>query len=375
MCAVISNGTSVQGLGKIGSEIVLPAIEGKCLIFNRFAGVEAIPLCLRDTSIEKVVKLIADMSAGFAAINLVNIKPPECFDIEKQLSDKLNIPVFHDDQDGTAIVVLAGLINSAKLLKKEISDLRVVINGSGAAGIAIANLLLEEKVGHLTVCDSRGPLHVGRNINMNKYKEDIAHKTNKDNIRGTIQDALKDADVFIGVSVPGCLKPEWIKLMKPNPIIFALSLPNPEIWPNEAKNAGAFIVATGRSDMKNHLDNSLVFPGLFRGLLEIRANKITTVMKLAAARAIASIVIDEELRPDKIIPDILDVNVPLAVARVIILMGRKEGVGTLPLDLNEAGSELYYHTIHGRYLERRFLKRSVKEEEKTINDEKSFQSQ
>jgi len=250
--------------------------------------------------------------------------------------------------------VLSGLINALKLAKKKMDEVKIVINGSGASGIGIVNLLLEEKVGDIIVCDTTGSIFVGRESNMNKYKEEIAHKTNKNDERGSLENALKDADIFIGVSAPGCLKAEWIGLMKPNPIIFALANPDPEIWPDEAKKAGAFIVATGRPDIKNQLNNSLVAPGLLRGLIEIRAKKITTLMKLATARTISSLITEEELRPDKIIPDILDINVPLAVARIIILMGRKEGVGTKPMDLEESGSELYYHTIHGRYLERKF---------------------
>jgi len=259
---------------------------------------------------------------------------------------------------------MAGLMNALKLAKKNLKDIYIVINGSGASGIGITNLLLEEKAEHIIVCDTSGPMFVGRNVNMNKYKEEIAHKTNKEDVRGSLQDSLKDADVFIGVSAPGCLKAEWISLMKPNPIIFALANPDPEIWPDEAKKAGAFIVATARPDQKNQLDNCLVYPGLIRGLLEIRAKKITTVMKLSVARVISSLVTDDELRPEKIIPDVFDVNVPLAVARIVIIMGRKEGVGTKPMDLEESGSELYYHSIHGRYLERRFWKPSEKKFEK-----------
>lgn len=311
--AVISDGSAVLGLGNIGAEASLPVMEGKAIIFKELAGIDAYPICLKSQNVKTTIETIKNISVVFGGINLEDFKAPECFEIESGLQD-LGIPVMHDDQHGTAVVVLAGLINSLKLRDSRKEDVKVIINGAGAAGIAITRLLLKYGFKHLILLDSKGIICKGRG-ELTIEKEKISNLTNFKCINGGLSAALKEADIFIGVSKANLLNESHIKLMNKNPVIFALANPIPEIMPDVAKLAGAFIVATGRSDFPNQVNNSLAFPGIFKGALNIRAKKITDEMKLAAAEAIASLV--EKPTPEKIIPFSLDRNVVLAVAEAV----------------------------------------------------------
>jgi malate dehydrogenase (oxaloacetate-decarboxylating) len=318
--AVVSDGSAVLGLGNVGPEAALPVMEGKAMLFKQLANIDAFPICLNTQDVDEIVATVQRIAPTFGGINLEDISAPRCFEIESRLQD-LGIPVFHDDQHGTAIVALAGLINACKVTGKDFSDLKVVINGAGAAGIAIANLLschdssgLCASVRELIVCDSRGIISVGRD-NLNPVKEEIAQRTNRQNISGSLVDALVDADVFIGVSVGGVLTKEMVQGMKSEPIIFALANPTPEIFPEEAHEAGATVVATGRSDYPNQVNNVLVFPGIFKGALSARVAQITFAMKYAAANALAALVQDP--RPEKILPEPLDPRAADAVAQAI----------------------------------------------------------
>ncbi len=309
--AVISDGSSVLGLGNIGAEAALPVMEGKAILFKELANIDAFPICIKEQNTQKTIETIRNIAPVFGGINLEDFKAPEAFEIESKLQD-LGIPVMHDDQHGTAVVVLAGLINSLKVRNSHKKDVKVVINGAGAAGIAIAKLLLKYGFKKLIMLDSNGIIYEGRE-NLNSSKSEISKITNHDLLKGGLSEALKDADVFIGVSRPNLLTGEMVKSMN-NPIIFAMSNPIPEIMPDEAKNAGAFIVATGRSDFPNQVNNVLAFPGIFRGALDIRAKKITDKMKLAAAEALA-----ETIEPsiDKILPNPLDKSVVTAIAKAV----------------------------------------------------------
>ncbi|MBO8127980.1 MAG: NAD-dependent malic enzyme [Peptococcaceae bacterium] len=314
LVAIVSNGTAVLGLGNIGPEAALPVMEGKSMLFKAFAGIDAIPLCIKATSVEEVVQFVTQIAPTFGGINLEDIAAPECFKIEQELKRRLDIPVFHDDQHGTAVVVVAGLLNAFKLTNRKPAAAKVVINGAGSAGIAIAHLLLKLGIKHIIVCDSKGILYPGRNFGTNPYKEEISRLTNPDRIQGGLADALVDADVFIGVSKADILTPDMIKKMQQNPIIFALANPDPEIHPQLALEAGAAVVATGRSDYPNQVNNVLAFPGIFKGALTVRATDINASMKLAAAQAIANLAA-KELRKDYIIPKPLDGRVVEAVAK------------------------------------------------------------
>lgn len=306
--AIVSDGTAVLGFGNIGAAAAIPVMEGKAVIFRALGGVSAISLCLKTQKPDEIIKIVTALKTSFSGINLEDISAPRCFDIERELVDTLDIPVFHDDQHGTAIVVLAALLNALSVEKKEIGKVKIIISGAGAAAQAVSKLLLCAGAKYIVHTDSKGIVYKGRNEN-NEYLEKLAERTNLEGLRGTLEDALKYSEVFIGLSVAGVLKPEFIEEMNPRPIIFALANPTPEIMPEDAKNAGAYIVATGRSDFDNQINNSLAFPGLFRGLLTHKIQKITDEIKLECAIAIASLVKDDELSPTKIIPMALDARV------------------------------------------------------------------
>lgn len=316
LIAVVTDGSAVLGLGNIGSKAGMPVMEGKSILFKKFGNVDAFPIMLDTQDVDEIVNTVKNIAPGFGGINLEDISAPRCFEIERKLDEMLDIPVFHDDQYGTAIVVTAALINACKLVKKDYADLKVVINGSGAAGIAIAYMMLNLGVKNILVCDSKGIIYRGNEKN-NWIKAEIAEKTNPDNQEGTLKDAMVAADVFIGVSAPGVLTKDMVKTMNKDAIVFAMANPVPEIYPDEAKEAGAKIVGTGRSDFANQINNSLAFPGIFRGALDRRAKTITFDMKVAAAHAIADLVSDEELTVDHIMPDMFDERVPKAVAKAV----------------------------------------------------------
>lgn len=316
LIAVVTDGSAVLGLGNIGSRAGMPVMEGKSILFKKFGGVDAFPIMLDTQDVDEIVNTVKNIAPGFGGINLEDISAPRCFEIERKLDEMLDIPVFHDDQYGTAIVVTAALINACKLIKKDYADLKVVINGSGAAGIAIAYMMLNLGVKNILVCDSKGIIYRGNERN-NWIKAEIAEKTNPDNEEGTLKDAMVGADVFIGVSAPGVLTKDMVKTMNKDAIVFAMANPVPEIYPDEAKEAGAKIVGTGRSDFANQINNSLAFPGIFRGALDRRAKTITFDMKVAAAHAIADLVEDKDLSEEHIMPDMFDERVPKAVAKAV----------------------------------------------------------
>ncbi len=316
LIAVVTDGSAVLGLGNIGAKAGMPVMEGKSILFKKFGGVDAFPIMLDTQDVDEIVNTVKNIAPGFGGINLEDISAPRCFEIERKLDEMLDIPVFHDDQYGTAIVVTAALINACKLVKKDYADLKVVINGSGAAGIAIAYMMLNLGVKNILVCDSKGIIYRGNEKN-NWIKAEIAEKTNPDNEEGTLKDAMVGADVFIGVSAPGVLTKDMVKSMNKDAIVFAMANPVPEIYPDEAKEAGAKIVGTGRSDFANQINNSLAFPGIFRGALDRRAKTITFDMKVAAAHAIADLVDDKDLTVDHIMPDMFDERVPKAVAKAV----------------------------------------------------------
>lgn len=316
LIAVVTDGSAVLGLGNIGSKAGMPVMEGKSILFKKFGGVDAFPIMLDTQDVDEIVNTVKNIAPGFGGINLEDISAPRCFEIERKLDEMLDIPVFHDDQYGTAIVVTAALINACKLIKKDYADLKVVINGSGAAGIAIAYMMLNLGVKNILICDSKGIIYRGNEKN-NWIKAEIAEKTNPNNEQGTLKDAMVGADVFIGVSAPGVLTKDMVKTMNKDAIVFAMANPVPEIYPDEAKEAGAKIVGTGRSDFANQINNSLAFPGIFRGALDRRAKTITFDMKVAAANAIADLVDDKDLTVDHIMPDMFDERVPKAVAKAV----------------------------------------------------------
>lgn len=326
--AVVTDGTAVLGLGDIGPKAGLPVMEGKAILFKEFANVDAFPICLDTKNADEIVNIVKMISPGFGGINLEDISAPRCFEIEEKLKKELDIPVFHDDQHGTAIVVLAGLINSLKIVNKKIEDLKVVINGAGAAGTAISNLLMAAGAKNIIVCDRTGVLHTERE-KMNDAKLALAKTTNPENVKGTLADALIGADVFIGVSTSDVVKPEMVRTMNRDAIILAMANPTPEIMPDVAKQAGARIIGTGRSDFPNQINNVLVFPGLFRGALDVRAKEINLEMKLAAAYAIAGYIDEKDLSEDLIIPSALDKGVASVVAKAIAEAARKSGVARI----------------------------------------------
>lgn len=327
--AVVTDGTAVLGLGDIGPEAALPVMEGKALLLKKFSNVDAYPICLDTKDVDEIVKIVKAISPTFGAINLEDISAPRCFEIEERLRKECNIPVFHDDQHGTAIVVSAGLENALKIVKKKKEDIKIVINGAGAAGIAILKLLIQIGYKHIIMCDSSGVIYSGRPNGMNPIKEQIAKLTNENNIQGKLDDALVGADVFIGVSVANLLSQSHIQSMNQDPIVFALANPNPEITFENAKEWGVRIIGTGRSDYPNQVNNMLAFPGIFRGALNVRAKDINEAMKLAAVKAIASIVSEEELSEDLIIPKSLDERVANVVSEAVAKAAIESGVSQI----------------------------------------------
>ncbi|AKM18831.1 NAD-dependent malic enzyme [Geobacillus sp. 12AMOR1] len=333
--AVVSNGTAVLGLGNIGARAALPVMEGKAALFKAFAGIDAVPLCLDTEDPDEFVQAVKLLEPTFGGINLEDIAAPACFMIEERLRQEMEIPVFHDDQHGTAIVVAAGLTNALKVVGKRLTDCRVVINGAGAAGVAIAKLLLSMGVGDLIMCDTKGAIYEGRLHGMNALKEDLAKQTNRERLAGTLADVIKGADVFIGVSAAGALTPAMVRTMNRGAIVFALANPVPEIMPDEAKTAGAAIVATGRSDLPNQVNNVLAFPGVFRGALDVRAREINEAMKIAAADAIAGLIQPEELTEEYVIPNPFDQRVVEAVASAVARAAMETGVARVKEKVEE----------------------------------------
>lgn len=314
--AVVTDGTAVLGLGDIGPEAGMPVMEGKCVLFKEFGGVDAIPLCIRSKDVDDIVNTVALLAGSFGGVNLEDISAPRCFEIERRLKERCDIPVFHDDQHGTAVIMLAGLMNALKTVGKKLDDVKIVTSGAGAAGIAIIKLLVSVGAKNVVMTDRRGAIYNGR-ADLNPAKQEIAEKTNPAGERGSLKDVIKDADVFIGVSAPGVLTPEMVAGMAENAIVFACANPTPEIFPDEAKKAGAAVVSTGRSDYPNQINNVLAFPGIFRGALDARASEINDAMKIAAAHAIAGLVSDEELSCDNILPQAFDPRVGKAVAEAV----------------------------------------------------------
>lgn len=328
LVAVVTDGTAVLGLGDIGPEAGMPVMEGKCALFKAFGDVDAFPLCIRSKEVDDIVNTVALLAGSFGGINLEDISAPRCFEIEKKLKERCDIPIFHDDQHGTAVVTLAGMINALRIVGKNLSDVAVVVNGAGAAATAITKLLISCGLSDVVLCDRTGAIWVGRD-NLNEAKEEIAAMTNQKMKKGSLADVIKDADVFIGVSAPGVLTEEMVASMAKDPVIFACANPVPEIMPDIAKKAGVKVMATGRSDFPNQINNVLAFPGIFRGTFDVRASDINDDMKLAAAYAIADLVAESELTPEYIIPDAFDPRVGKAVAAAVSEAARKSGVARI----------------------------------------------
>ena len=326
---VVTDGSAVLGLGDIGPEAGIPVMEGKCVLFKEFGGVDAFPLCIKSKDVDEIVNTIYMISGSFGGVNLEDIAAPRCFEIEKKLKELCDIPIFHDDQHGTAVVTLAGLTNALKIVGKKKQGVRIVINGAGAAAVSITKLLLSDGYGNIMLCDRTGIVYDGREKGMNTVKQEIALITNKEKRKGTLVDAMKGADVFIGVSAPGMVTTEMVKSMNLNPIIFACANPTPEICPEDAKAGGAKVIATGRSDYPNQINNVLGFPGIFRGALDVRASDINDEMKIAAAYALAGLVNEDEMNPEYIIPAPFDPRVGEAVAKAVDEAARKSGVARL----------------------------------------------
>ena len=329
LCLVVTDGSAVLGLGDIGPEAGMPVMEGKCVLFKAFGDVDAFPLCIKSHDVDEIVNTIYLISGSFAGVNLEDISAPRCFEIERKLKEKCDIPIFHDDQHGTAIITLAGLTNALRLVGKKKEEVKVVVNGAGAAAISITRLLLTAGVKHITLCDRKGAIYEGRTEGMNPIKEEMAKMTNLEKRSGSLADMLVGADVFIGVSAPGVVTTEMVKTMNQDAILFACANPTPEIFPDDAKAGGARVVATGRSDFPNQINNVLAFPGVFRGAFDVRAKDINDEMKLAASRALAELITDEELSEDYIIPKAFDPRVGKAVAAAVADAARKTGVARL----------------------------------------------
>ena len=329
MCLVVTDGSAVLGLGDIGPEAGMPVMEGKCVLFKAFGDVDAFPLCIKSNDVDEIVNTIYLISGSFGGVNLEDISAPRCFEIEKKLKEKCDIPIFHDDQHGTAIITLAGLTNALKVVGKKKEEVRVVMNGAGAAAISIARLLLTAGVKNITLCDRKGAIYEGRKEGMNPVKEEMSKITNPEKKSGSLADMLVGADVFIGVSAPGAVTIDMVKTMAKDAIIFACANPTPEIVPDDAKAGGAKVIATGRSDFPNQINNVLAFPGVFRGAFDVRAKDINDEMKIAAAEALAGLITDEELAPDYIIPKAFDKRVGAAVAKAVAETARKTGVARI----------------------------------------------
>lgn len=326
--AVVTDGTAVLGLGDIGPEAGMPVMEGKCVLFKEFGGVDAIPLCVRSKDVDDIVKTVTLLAGSFGGVNLEDISAPRCFEIEEKLKESCDIPIFHDDQHGTAVITMAGMLNALKVVDKKLEDVKIVTSGAGAAGIAIIKLMMSMGLKNVIMTDRKGAIYEGRD-GLNPIKAEMAKITNLDHQKGTLAEVIKGADVFVGVSAPGTLTAEMVKTMAKDPIIFACANPTPEIFPDEAKAAGAAVVSTGRSDFPNQVNNVLCFPGIFRGALDVRASAITEGMKVAAAYAIAGLVSDEELCADYILPKAFDPRVKDAVAQAVAEAARKDGVARI----------------------------------------------
>ncbi|MFG1662410.1 NAD(P)-dependent malic enzyme [Staphylococcus epidermidis] len=333
--AVVTDGTAVLGLGNIGAEASIPVMEGKAALFKSFAGINGVPIALDTTDTQEIIKTVKLIQPNYGGINLEDISAPRCFEIEETLKKETNIPIFHDDQHGTAIVTMAGLINALKIVNKELTDIKVVLNGAGAAGIAIVKLLHAYGVNNMIMCDSKGAIYSGRNLGMNDTKTYVAKWTNKDKVEGSLEEVIKDADVFIDVSVADILTQNMVKTMADDPIIFAMANPNPEINPNEAKQAGAKVVGTGRSDFPNQINNVLAFPGIFRGALDVEATHINEHMKKAAVEAIVHLIDENELHPDYCIPGPFDKRVAPSVAKNVAKAAMESGVARIKIDTQE----------------------------------------
>lgn len=330
--AVVTDGTAVLGLGNIGAEASIPVMEGKAVLFKSFAGINGVPIALDTTDTDEIVNTVKLLQPNYGGINLEDISAPRCFEIEETLKKETNIPVFHDDQHGTAIVTMAGLINALRIVDKDLSDIKVVLNGAGAAGIAIVKLLYSYGVRDMIMCDSKGAIYEGRQHGMNDTKAYVANWTNKDKIDGSLEEVIKDADVFIGVSVADLLTKDMVKSMADDPIIFAMANPNPEIKPDDAKEAGAKVIGTRRSDFPNQINNVLAFPGIFRGALDVEATHINEDMKKAAVEAIADLIEEDELNPDYCIPGPFDKRVAPSVARSVAKAAMESGVARIEVN-------------------------------------------
>ena len=329
LCLVVTDGTAVLGLGDIGPEAGMPVMEGKCVLFKKFGDVDAFPLCIKSKDVDEIVNTVYLISGSFGGVNLEDIAAPRCFEIEKKLKEKCDIPIFHDDQHGTAVVTLAGLVNALKLVGKRKQDVSIVVNGAGAASISITKLLLSDGFENVTLCDRKGIIYEGRTDGMNAVKDEMALITNRAKKKGSLADALVGADVFIGVSAPNTVTVDMVKSMAKDAIVFACANPTPEIFPDDAKAGGAKVVASGRSDFPNQINNVLAFPGIFRGTFDVRASDINDEMKLAAAYALAGLISDSELSAEYIIPKAFDPRVGKAVAAAVAEAARKSGVARL----------------------------------------------
>ena len=329
MCLVVTDGSAVLGLGNIGPEAGMPVMEGKCVLFKAFGDVDAFPLCIKSNDVDEIVNTIYLISGSFGGVNLEDISAPRCFEIEKKLKEKCDIPIFHDDQHGTAIITLAGLTNALKVVGKKKEDVRIVMNGAGAAAISIARLLLTAGFKDITLCDRKGAIYEGRPEGMNPIKEEMAKVTNLAKKSGSLAEMLVGADVFIGVSAPGAVTTEMVKTMNKDAVVFACANPTPEIFPDDAKAGGAKVVSTGRSDFPNQINNVVAFPGIFKGAFDVRAKEINDEMKLAASEALANLITDEELSPEYIIPKAFDKRVGPAVAKAVAEAAKRTGVARI----------------------------------------------
>ncbi|MBR1672187.1 MAG: NAD-dependent malic enzyme [Fretibacterium sp.] len=329
LCLVVTDGSAVLGLGDIGPEAGMPVMEGKCVLFKAFGGVDAFPLCVRTKDVDEFVLTVHNISGSFGGVNLEDIAAPRCFEIERKLKERCDIPIFHDDQHGTAVITLAGLLNALKVVGKDMGSIKIAVSGAGAAAIAITKLLLSAGVKDITLCDRTGVIYKGREKGMNWIKNEMAEVTNPAGVRGTLADAMKGADVFIGVSAPNSVTQDMVRSMNKDPIIFACANPTPEIFPDDAKAAGAKVISTGRSDFPNQINNVLAFPGIFRGAFDVRASDINEEMKVAASHALAGLVSDKDLSPDYIIPAAFDPRVGPAVSKAVAEAARRSGVARL----------------------------------------------
>ena len=329
MVAVITDGTAVLGLGDIGPDAALPVMEGKAILFKRFANIDAFPICINSKDSDEIIRTVSLITSSFGGVNLEDIAAPRCFEIEKKLQELCDIPIFHDDQHGTAVIVLSGLLNALKVVGKKIEDVKIVMSGAGAAGTAICKFLMSAGAKNVIMCDRSGALYEGRKEHMNWAKEELSTLSNPGKEKGSVGDVMKGADVFLGLSGPGIIDSEMVKSMAPKAIIFAMANPTPEIYPDEAIAAGAAVVATGRSDFPNQINNCLGFPGIFRGALDVRASVINEEMKLAAAYALAGLVPENELRADRIVTEVMDERVVPAIAAAVAEAARKTGVARI----------------------------------------------